>query len=485
MTAIASSVPATSHDRVNVRGVIVGYVALIVLLLVAHRAALLQVVVPAGGAAVAIWVYRNASFAIYATLAWWFWFVAPGLRRVVDYQAGAWNPENLISLAPLLVTAVAALTVLRRLPELQRRRLWPFAAAALCITYGFFVGLLRNGPLAAIHALLSWLVPLLFGLAIALEWRRYPELSRRISRAFVWSGILLSLYAVFQFLNPPAWDRFWVDNAGMASVGFAFPYRLRVFSLMNGPLLFGVMLLAALFLAFASKGGWRIVALVAATVALLLTLVRSVWLVVLLGGVVYLYALPLRSARRAAVVAVAAISLLWTLVALLPADLAAPVVTMVEDRAMTLGSLNQDLSYSQRAGFMDQITGAVLESPVGHGLGSTGVSSTLGEPADAGIKDFDNGVFAVLYSLGWFAGAALLALGGYIVILCLPRRESRSDTVAKAARAIVVAMLALNLGNNTFDGLAGMVFWGFAGLLVASHQWHAASAQFPLNRVRA
>lgn len=475
MTAAATTLPLARASSSRTALVIGAFVGLVVALLALHQGALLEVTVPLLGAATAVWIYRCAPFAVYVVFTWWFWFLAPGLRRIVDFQLGHWNPENPISIAPMLVASVAAITVLHRAPELRRRRFWPWAAAIVCLLYGFLVGVLRNGPMAATHSLMAWLVPLLFGLAIALEWRRYPSVASHVTRAFVLGGLVLSVYAIFQFLNPPAWDRFWVENAGMASVGFAFPYRLRVFSLMNGPLLFGVTLLSALFLALASRGTLRILALVAATIALLLTLVRSVWLVLLVGAVIYLYALPLRSARRAALAVCVAGALLWGFARALPPEIGGPVISMIQDRALTLGSLNQDLSYSQRAGFMDQISGEVLDSPVGHGLGSTGVSSTLGESA-SGIKDFDNGIFAVLYSLGWFAGTALLALALYLVLLLLPRREARADTTAKAARAIVVAVLALNVGGSTFDGLAGMVFWGFAGLLVASHQWHDAQS---------
>ena len=88
--------------------------------------------------------------------------------------------------------------------------------------------------------------------------------------------------------------------------------------------------------------------------------------------------------------------------------------------------------------------------------------------ADAGdgIRDFDNGVFATLYALGWFGGAGLLLAAVAAVTLILRRREPATDTMAKAARAAAVTSLVLALGANIFEGVSAAVLWGFVGLVI-------------------
>jgi hypothetical protein len=397
----------------------------------------------------------------------------PGLRRMVDFESGGWDPSNPISLTPFLVSGVAAIDVFKRLPQLGRRRMWPWIVAVACITCGFFVGILTNGPLPAMHSYLAWLAPLMFGLAIALEWRRYPECAALIGRAFCWGTLLLSAYAIWQFLDPPPWDRLWVESAGMNSVGFAFPYRIRVFSLMNGPLSFALFLIAGVFVAFAERLRIRIPAICLALVALLLTLVRSAWLALPLAAAVYVFALPLRATRRVALIGVVAATMVLSIPRFLPDDVGQSMVDLIRDRAESLGSLSQDISFSERSSFMDQMSVVVLDNPVGHGLGSTGVSSTLGDPG-TGIRDFDSGILAVFYALGWFGGVGFLGATCYLIFVGFERREGASDTIAKAARAIMVATFALSLGGNVFEGVSAAIFWGFTGLLLASHHWRSS-----------
>ena len=484
MTTATAPFPSRRAQSARVSLVVAGFVAGILLLILVRQAAVLRMGFPLASLGLGIWLYRRAGFATYAAYSWWLWFLVPALRRLVDFQAGRWDPENPMSLAPFMVSAVALFTVARRVPELRRQQLWSWVVAAGCVGYGYFVGVLRNGVLPATHSLIAWFIPLMFGLAIALEWRKYPECAAAIGRAFLWGTLLLSAYAVVQFVAPPSWDRLWVESSGMRSIGMALPYQLRVFSLMNGPASFAVFLLAAIYLMFAQRGAWRIIALVISVVALMLTLVRSAWLALPIGLLVYLLALPLRSIQRTLGVVAMAVLLLWGIPQLLPREVGGPVVQTIRDRALTLGSIGQDLSYSQRSSFVDQMSDVVLDDPLGHGLGSTGVSSTLGE-SGAGIKDFDSGIFAVLYSLGWFAGAGLLVAATAIVLLSLGRREARADLTAKAARATLIATFALSLGGNIFEGVAAVVFWSFAGLVFAAGQWNVSTGRHRTASARA
>lgn len=443
------------------------------LLLAAHQPGIVEATYPPLMLVVAVWLAVRSGFPTFVAFAWSVWFLTPGLRRIVDYEMGAWNPQNPMSLAPFLVTAIALVTVAQRLPALRQPRFWPWTVAALAVGYGAVVGLVEVGPLASLHGLMSWSVPLGFGLAIALRWREYPGISRTFANAVLCGTIVLSAYAIVQFIAPPKWDRLWVEGSGMRSVGIAFPFEMRVFSLVNAPLPLAVILMAGLFLFLAKRGAVRVIGASMATIGLLLTLVRSVWLASVVGFAIYLLALPVRYVRRVVVgVAVAAAAVL-VIPAVITPSVSAAAGTVVQQRFLTLDALDQDISYSERTSFLDQMSTVVLNAPLGHGIGSTGVSSELAEGGD-GIRDFDNGVLAALYTLGWVGGAGFLAALGVLALRGLFAPEARGDMIAAASAAIVFGCLALTVGGNVFDGVSGMVLWGFAGLLTASHHWHRA-----------
>ncbi len=451
---------------------ILGFTLFMLLVLVGGKPHLVRLGYPVLAMAIGVWLYQRGPGG-YIMFAWWLWHVTPGFRRIEDYLAGGYDPQNPMSLTPFLVSALAAFSVARRLPELRRLRFIPWGIAASALIYGYFVGLLKLGIMPATHALISWLIPLVFGLYCAVNWRRYPEIESAMRKAFLLGSLVLAIYGINQFLAPPEWDKYWMTNSGMYSVGRAFPYEVRVFSLVNAPLPFATILVAGLFLQLAGRGLKRAIPMALGVAALLLSLVRSVWLAGLVGLVVYLLALPRRTLRPMVISTLVAIGVVVLAPAFLPEEMAGPTKRIVTERLLTFTNLKHDVSYKDRASFLQNISQTVLREPFGHGLGSTGVSSTLNGGSGEGIRDFDNGVFAVLYSLGWVAGAIYLASVLAMVLLGMPRREQRDDYTAKAARAVGVTSLVLAFGGNVFEGVSGACLWGFAGLLVASHQWRA------------
>jgi hypothetical protein len=449
-----------------------GFAALVVLLILAGQGGVLRLGFPAGAFLVAAWLFIRDP-AVYLGFAWWIWFLSPGIRRIVDSQMGGWDPANPMSLTPFLVSSLALVGVARRIPELRRKRLAPWGLALACVLYGYFTGVLRVGPVPATHALISWLMPLGFGLFCAVEWRRYPDFQATVRRVFVWGVLLLAGYGILQFLSPPIWDQIWMTSSGMYSLGRAFPYELRVFSLVNAPLAFATILMAGLLVALSVKAPWRFVLLASESAALLLSLVRSVWLAGFFGMLVYLASVPLRSSRRIIAAGLLTAGVLLAVVMALPAEVGGPTMETVRDRLLTFTNISRDVSFQDRSSFLDNISTVVAQNPLGHGLGSTGVSSQLGA-SGGGIRDFDNGIFAALYTLGWAGGIGMLIAALCVTGFSLQRREASTDLMAKAAKAMVITSLLLLAGSNTFEGVSAALFWGFAGLVAASHQWHDA-----------
>jgi hypothetical protein len=128
---------------------------------------------------------------LYLGFTWWLWFLTPEVRRLVDYQMG-WNPISPVMIAPFLVTGVAALTVLRCLPQLlERPAFFPFSLVLMGLNYGYTIGLVRAGPVAATYGLLTWIVPVVFGFHVAARWRQYPLYRDALQRVFLWGALVM------------------------------------------------------------------------------------------------------------------------------------------------------------------------------------------------------------------------------------------------------------------------------------------------------
>src|SRR5579862_3551295 len=135
-------------------------------LALAGQATLLRLAIP--GAAVFIGVVLYFSRPVrYIEYTLWIWFLAPLVRRLVDWRFGYTEP-NMILLAPLLVSAVAGLTLI--VPSRRGNGRIPpaFVLCGLAILYGFAVGMIAHrdkvSPAEMVYGLANWLCPLLFGL---------------------------------------------------------------------------------------------------------------------------------------------------------------------------------------------------------------------------------------------------------------------------------------------------------------------------------
>jgi hypothetical protein len=405
---------------------------------------------------------------MYAGFCWWLWILAPEIRRLADYQAG-WNALNPISVTPLLVSALTLASVVRHLPTLRRRWLFPFVIALAGIGYGYIVGLARSGPLSATYAAASWLVPVAFGVQLALGWEEYPRYRSAIATTLTLGALLLGAYGIAQFLRPPPWDAYWMRNADMYSIGVPEPYRVRVFSMLNSPAPFAAVMSAALFVAISTRSPWRLPAAAGAVAGLLLSLVRSAWLGCVAGIVAYAMHLRTRARRRLLLAFAAGAVVLGSAATTYTALSSSPLVIAVTSRLATFGTLSADRSFKVRRGYLRAYVREIAEQPLGHGLGATGVGVSLNR--GRGVQNFDNGLLEVIYTLGWAGGAAYL-----LATLALLARLSRSgsdgdDVFATALRAVVVATLVQALSSNVFSNVSGVVLWGSLGLLAAAHRW--------------
>jgi len=429
---------------------------------------LLEIIYLLAALASGVWLYWRYP-ALYIGFVWWLWFLTPEVRRLIDYQQG-WNPQSLVMLTPYLVTGLTLLTLARHLPKLQFYRLFPFTLILLGLLYGYVIGVYRGVWQASTYDLLSWLVPVVFAFHIAMYWRDYPHFRQVIRRTFVWGTLVMGLYGVLQFFNPPVWDQYWMDSAGMASIGKPEPFEVRVFSTANSPGPFAIIMMAGLLL-LSSSGGrlLRWPAAAAGFVSFLLSLVRAAW-GGLLVGLIFIAAQRGFSLRLLA-------SLLVTGLIALPLLTVGPVSEVIDERLQTVTNLEEDSSANDRQEFYSGFAETAFFNPVGLGLGTTGLATKLSNPTgeqSGEFGTFDSGVMNIPFVLGWLG--SVLYVGGLASLLfyALRRGGSRSDLFAAASRGIVVAVLVQLIFVNTLTGVTGMVFWSFLGLSLAARSYQRA-----------
>ena len=440
-------------------------------LFAAHQATLLRIAVPGVASAVALTLYLRRPIAyIHFTL--WAWFIAPLVRRVIDWKFG-FADQNLVLLAPFLVSAIAALTVIREGRRAPRVNLTPYLLCTAGVVYGFLVGVIRwklhvassESIASVIYGLFMWLAPLVFGLHLHLRWRNYEEDKSAILASFKWGVLLLGAYGVYQYVVAPAWDCAWLDGVmtgdGNASFGRPSPYEIRVWSTSNSPGTFATIMLAGLILLIGMRSKVKIVAAGVGYLSFLLSQVRTAWL----GWILSVAFMAVGS--KGATLRRFLLGILVLPVCLLPLMLNPRIEQSVQDRLDTMQDVGHDDSFQDRADMYRLVTLELFHEPSGRGLMNSNVSVD-------GMA-LDSGILQVVLMLG-IIGAALFSAG--IAIGCFSMFRggysgygSGLSPERTAFRALFLALLAESISGNNFVNINGAIFWTLFGL------WMAASVQ--------
>ena len=430
------------------------------LCLVVHAGGVLRYAFPAGSLAVGSFLYWRYPL-LYIGFTWWIWFLAAFVRRLVDVQAG-WADPNPLLLAPFLVTIVSLLTFAKELPKAIKGSGLPFALCIMGVIYGFLVGLINSPPQTVIVPLLNWLAPVAFGYHLYSNWRIYPDLRQMLQRVFVWGVLVMGAYGVVQFLIAPGWDRFWLQNQTTQVFGTPNPLGIRVFSTMHSPQPFACVMVAGLFLLFASRSSLRFPASSVGYLSLLLSLARSAWLSWVVALVVFLPSLKPKLQMQLI------LTLLVMMIVVLPLTTIDPFASVISTRVQTIFSGQQDVSYADRSqGYSTVLRDAVTNVP---GLGMGFVLK------DTSIGSNDSGILTLLLTLGWLG--LLPYLGGLLLLIAslIQSREAMNDPFMSATRAIAIATFAQIGLNNVMLSSFGMVLWSFIGITIAARQYYAKSA---------
>ena len=436
------------------------------MLIVAHQGTVLTLAFPVLSIAVGFWLYFKAP-AKYVGYMWWLWFLSPEVRRLADWSKGAFTPTSLIQVAPLAVTMISGLSLIRFYPVLAQRRGLPVLLVLGGLAYAFMIGVVSSGPLAALYDLANWVYPILIGFHIMAHSRQYPEFRETIVNTFIWGMLLMGGYGLVQFFIMPQWDALWMLGSQMNSQGDPVPFGVRVFSTMNSSGPFALAMMGAMVYVMAANHRVRWVAGAFGFLSFCLSLVRSTW-----GGWVIAMLIQLVKSDNKVRIRIVASAVLLTGLCV-PLLAVGPVAERMQARLDTIINLHDDQSYAARNEFYATFAKTAFTDVTGEGLGATGTSTKLSN--DGGqlgqYGNFDSGVMNIPFVLGW--PGTLLYMSGVIWLLLRALRASfklRDDKFASASLSLALSIFAMLVFTNSLVGTGGLLlFMGVFSIISAAH----------------
>ncbi len=456
--------PATAPRSKSSLGVAAGLSAAVVAVLwLAGSGPLLRLAIPAMATLFALVLYFRYPI-LYVQYSLWVWFLAPMVRRIVDWRFG-WADPNLILLSPFLVSGITVLAFLRRDGKAWRDVPMGFVLCGAAILYGFVMGMALEPSGETVYGLLNWLCPVLFGLHLYLNWPRYEQHRSAILKTFLWGVLVLGVYGVYQFLAPMAWDRFWlesiIDDPKGGSFGQPEPMMIRVWSTMNSPGPFANTMMVGLLLLFSARSAFKLPAAIAGYASFLLSVVRTAWL----SWIVGLFWILKNSKPRVMVRVV--LSGIVLVVCLLPFLADSRMANVISDRVKTFTDLQSDDSFGTRMQMYRVVTGDVLANPFGHGLKAN-------MEVSHGIA-IDSGILIAVFSLGW-PGSLVFAAGILVLLMGQKSWPGTRDDFSEVGKAIMIAIIVQIVGGNIFVNVTGVLLWMFAGMGLAAYRYHKVEA---------
>jgi putative inorganic carbon (hco3(-)) transporter len=370
---------------------------------------------------------------------------APLLRRLHDVRMG-WTPGSLLLVAPYVIFLPAAFRVLRQLPLFRRSGLIPMVVILGAILYAFLIGIWKNEMFASILGLLEWGCGPLVGVYILLSPNRpSPE---RLLRWVTTIAVVQVVYAFYQWIVLPAWDKAWlIDSMMYTSMGAPEPFLTRPWGTLNstGPL--AVFLVWFLIIAVTEK--WFVLFAPGSVAMLVVTQVRAAWFTLGAGWAILFVLLP-TAARNKATLKFVAIGIATLMIAVAYQDR----VAGFAQRFQTIGNLKNDTSYRERAHLMNLSIEYLMNLPEGSGLGSDGRSARQSKAGVGGT--LDNGFIAIVMVLGWVGAASYLGAFLFMLargILAARRTSPRLVLHGVAATALLVA----NVFGTGFSDFVGVI----------------------------
>jgi putative inorganic carbon (HCO3(-)) transporter len=394
------------------------------------------------GIGVALAANRSSYLVDYALIVYVF---NRGLRRLLDYYAGSFNPLSPVSLTPLLVTALMILPFLVSYNTLTKPLKVIFGCLFVALIFSFFVGFVRI-QFAAVYAAAEALAPIaMFGYIVTSS----PSAATkdRWLRTSAWCAIVACAYGWYQYVTVPPWDAFWVRAVGMEGyLGIMEPFKIAVFSTMAERGVFGGFLgFAVVPMIIAPKWrplGWFGVVLVLSCILLAGT--RTGIILAAFSTLIYVLINRGTGAWQLALgIAVISAAAYFGLSAI-------PGGEAIQKRFSSLGDMQSTGSMQGRVEIYQSSVGVVLTNPLGSGLGASGLSGRInqgGTQTQSVIVDAGYAEIPITY--GWIgAGLIIYAMWRMWKEMSIRFRIGLRTTEVMLGRALLLALIpACFVGN--------------------------------------
>ncbi|MEO1235393.1 MAG: O-antigen ligase family protein [Planctomycetota bacterium] len=374
-----------------------------------------------------------------------------GLRRVLDWSAGEFSAVTVLSILPALAASVLGVAALARWASIPKPvRVTGWIVLAL-LGYGAVRGVGNGIGFAVALSDYTSILALVFYVSSI---RATPRDIDGWYRAMAWLAAGAVAYGWYQFLVLPPWDAAWMGWSQMNSIGAIEAGGFRPFSTMASPGPYSVFLALALVPALVNArwrpGGWLVPAFILS--GLLLTLVRSAWLMLAVGLVVWAMTGRSREAGRTVmVVGVMAIAGGFVMPYVPGAD-------RISNRLDSLTHLGSDHSASDRADLLRDGPQMLVHHPLGQGLGSTGTAVRMAN-ADRSNVALDNGVFFYFLTFGALGGAAFVVVAVRLWRGLSGGRWLPSADASPAERMAFVGFVMLLFGLSAVNVIANASAW--------------------------
>jgi putative inorganic carbon (hco3(-)) transporter len=327
-----------------------------------------------------------------------------GLRRLLDWYAGAFNPYSPLSVASLVVAGLMLLPLLPRMGALPKSSKTILYCFLIAIGYAFIIGFVRVA-FAAVYSLAETLAPIaVFGYILVLG--ADQKTKDRWLRTAAWCAILASAYGWYQYLTIPPWDAFWVREVGFEGyLGLLEPMKLAVFSTMaERGVLGGFLGFAVVPMILASKWrplSWLGVILVLSVILLAQT--RTGLIVAAFSTIMYVMINRGTALWQLALGLIVVSAAGYFGIGLIPGS------EKLQERFATIGSIQETGSFEGRVEIYQTSLSAVLTNPLGSGLGATGLSGRInvgGTETQSVVGDA--GYIELAIQFGWFGTLLIL-----------------------------------------------------------------------------
>ncbi|HYZ73869.1 MAG TPA: O-antigen ligase family protein, partial [Chthoniobacterales bacterium] len=324
-----------------------------------------------------------------------------GIRRVVDYCNGAFNPFSLISITPIIMLGLLFLGFVWNFGVLGPRPKQIFLLLFGAIFYGMCIGIVRNGA-ASIFQGSEYLATIgMMGYAAVCP--ADDKTADRWIKTAALAGVLAALYGWYQYYVIPDWDAFWVREVGFVGyLGKLEPTEMSVFSTFSERgICAAYMGLVAIPMLVSRrwKVGFGLPEAILVVSCIFLTMARSGIIAAVLGAVLFPVLSKGKSSGRIVIITVLACAVLFAVSSKIPG--ADRIVTRFE----SLLHVQEDDSFQGRVN--NNLAWLLLvQNPIGFGIGSSGMSERISGQSE-GISS-DN---------GWIQVATALGVPGFLLFL--------------------------------------------------------------------